>query len=339
VTATAVAATSLLATGGSLSPASADVPDKVAWWNLSGAPSPTTPAGGLRVSVASQQTIAFGAVAYRLPTDGTATLELSVAQMSGSSSEMLNAIVACPTKDDSWKPGDDQDASTGPAWDCSAHHFNGHLDSTGATLTFLVDGAADQPDGELSLAIVPVHSTSLPAVGTDPGTGLDVTPPFFIDFNKPSSSSFTQTGGSSAAAPPPPPTPAPASSTGSGTAAPPSGASINVPPATTTNPGQSPVIAPAQPAAQTPATTPAAATAPADSGNDWKHNLLLLLVIALVAAWLYGRTAPERAPRSLVPARTEAGRSEPAPATVVVGVPRGLGRFAKPRAERARPLV
>src|SRR3954452_3804603 len=98
----------LLTTAGPLviatwpSAASADPAVRTGWWNtMSGggqsAPEPTTPAGGLHVAVAPGEMLAFGAVLYDLPQDATATLEL---KLSGQGTPVL---VACPTKDSSWK--------------------------------------------------------------------------------------------------------------------------------------------------------------------------------------------------------------------------------------------
>jgi hypothetical protein len=282
--------------------------------------------------------------------------------MTGSSSATLDNVEACPTKDDSWKAGDNQDAATAPAYDCTSRHFVGRLSSDSKTMTFLLDGAADIGDGVLSLAIVAVHTTGVPAVGTDPGTGTDLTAPFVVDFDKPSSSSFTQTGGSSSSSsgqPPPPPPPAPptttagaSSSGGTGTSgstpALPAAGSVNVP--TSTDTGQQPVVAGQQsPTGQT-GLAPQAAVRPASTTGDTKRNLLLVLLILLGFAVLYTQNQVPRAPRSLTRTRRAgdgAGGSVADGAAVTampypVGIsptPRGLGRFAKHRTESARPLI
>jgi len=362
VTRLALAATSasigLVATGAVFSPASADEPVKVAWWNFAAAggqaaPAPDTNAGGLRVAVSSQQTLAFGAVQYNLPKDGSATLELAITAISSNANApVLNQILACPTKDASWKAGDDQDASTAPAFDCDSRHFVGHLSADQSTMTFQVDGSADITDGVLSLAIVPQHSTAIPYLGTDPGTNTDLTPPFVVNFDKPGSNSFQSdapsssdsSGSSSGSSTPPPPTSTGDTGAGGATVPPTTsgGGNITVPPATTTDPstGQTPVVAGQQPTSAGGATAPVAAVAPAAKDN--KHDLLLVMLVLLLFAILYSQNASQRAPRRLV------GVAAPAADGAVAALPvpypagaetRGLGRFAKPRNGAARPLI
>jgi hypothetical protein len=358
----AIAATSasigLVATGAVLSPASADAPVKVAWWNFAAAggqaaPAPDTNDGGMRVGASSQQTLAIGAVQYNLPKDGSATLELAITAISSNANApVLNAIVACPTKDASWKPGGDQDGGTAPGWDCEARQFVGHLSADQSTMTFQVDGSADLTDGVLSLAIVPQHSTAIPYVGTDPGTGTDLTAPFVVDFDKPGPNSFQSDAPSSSdssdspssSTPPPPPATGNTGSTGSsGATVPPAtstGGAINVPPATTTDPGTTPVVAGQQPASTGGGgTAPVAAVAPAAKDN--KHDLLLMLLVLLLFAILFTQNASQRAPRRLVGAVAPAADgTTPLPVAYPAGGDaRGLGRFAKPRSGAARPLI
>jgi len=364
VTRLALAATSasigLVATGAVLSPASADEPVKVAWWNFAAAggtaaPAPDTNAGGLRVAVSSQQTLAFGAVQYNLPKDGSATLELKVTAITtNANAPTLNAILACPTNDDSWKAGDDQDAATAPAFNCDRFHFVGRLSADQSTMTFQVDGSADLSDGVLSLAIVPQHSTAIPYINTDPGTGTDLTPPFAVDFDKPGASSFqsdtpssSDSSGSPSDAPPPPPT---TTDTGSGAGTVPpatsgGGGDISVPPATTTDPGagQSPVVAGQQPVTTGGGAAPAAAVAPVKSDNN-KHDLLLVLLVLLLFGILYSQNASQRAPRRIGAGAAAASGAAAEAATMPVPYPvgveaRGLGRFSKPRTGSARPLI
>src|SRR4051812_21136560 len=125
-------------------PANADAPVQTGWWNTvsgggSAAPSPTTPPGGLRVATAPGQTLAYSAVAYALPADATATLELKVA----GSPQGTPVIEACPTKDASWKAGDNQSSDGAPAYDCTLRSYVGSLSADNTTLTFLVDSSAE----------------------------------------------------------------------------------------------------------------------------------------------------------------------------------------------------
>ena len=253
------------------------------------------------------------------------------------------------------------DASGAPAFNCDVRHFVGHLSADQTTMTFLVDGSADVSDGVLSLAIVPQHSSEIPEAGTDPGTGTDLTPPFRIDFDKPGANEFTAedsggaadsgSGGTDSSSTTPPPTTTGSSSSGGGTTAPaaaPAAGSINVPPATGTDPaaGQSPVVAGQQPTSTTPAAgsgvAPAAAVAPAKSDNS-KHDLLLVLLVLILFGILYTQNGAQRAPRAAASAPRRAdgdATTLPVPYPPGFGVPgRGLGRFNKPRVGNARPLI
>src|SRR5436853_7398614 len=56
----------------------ADAPVQTGWWNTASgggqaAPDPATPPGGLHVSAASGQVLAYGAVLYAVPQGATAT--------------------------------------------------------------------------------------------------------------------------------------------------------------------------------------------------------------------------------------------------------------------------
>ncbi|HMC71891.1 MAG TPA: hypothetical protein VKJ07_22230, partial [Mycobacteriales bacterium] len=115
-----------------------------------------------------------------------------------------------------------------------------------------------------------------------------------------------------------------------------------VPPATTTDPGtgQTPVVAGSQPTSTGGATAPVAAVAPAAKDN--KHDLLLVMLVLLLFAILYSQNASQRAPRRLVGAvaPAAAGAAATLPVPYPAGVEsRGLGRFAKPRSNAARPLI
>jgi hypothetical protein len=364
---------------GSLTAANADQPVKVGWWNAASsggqaAPAPDVNAGGMKISVSGSQVLAFGAVAYNLPADGTATLELTVTNSSPEPSSApanpaslpdTNVIVACPTTDNNWSAGDSQDPSTAPKYDCTAHHYVGALSSDGKTMTFLIDGSADLTPGTLSLAILPDTTTAIYELGTDAPS--DVTPPYFIDFDKPSATAFTVTGGSSnvsTSAPPPPPPPVTSSAgapSTSGSVPPATGSTPpNLPSSTTTAPtqGQTPVVA-GNTAPQGNATAPMAATKSTNSTE--KNNLAWGLLLLLLAAVVVTSMNRQRAPRIIagpgatatattgappadaaaaVAAAAAAGQAGAAPAWMAaMFTPRGLGRFAKPRTTPARPLV
>lgn len=376
-----VATLGLVTAGTVLSPAAADPPTKVAWWTVGGGqanPTPDVNAGGMRVAVGPQAGIAsYGAVEYAIPSDTTGTLELAVTQSTPAPPNApgapvtftpLGNIEACPTKTDSWKSGDNQAIANAPAYDCSTFHFAGAISADGKTMTFLIDGAADQTPGALgtlSLAIVPVQTTSLYTVGTDAPT--DATPPYFVDFDKPSATSLTLD--TSSVAPPPAYNPPPApSGAGAGTTATTTTSGGTTAPAVTlpatgsvstdTTSGQSPVVAQAQQPAQNYA-APAAATTPTGLSQDRRDLLLVLLILVLFGILYTQNAAGGRVPRVLAGPRAApapypaesgaaagaAGAAAVAPAGAMAAAmapflpSRGLGRFAKPRSGPARPLI
>ncbi|HXA29723.1 MAG TPA: hypothetical protein VN193_13365 [Candidatus Angelobacter sp.] len=206
---------------GALTPtAYAQAPQRVGWWNAASAsgspagataaPSPATPPGGLRVAsgpttpagplLPSQvppnaQILAYGAVLYALPEGSSAALKLTIA----GSAQGTPQVVACPTTTTSWTAGDDQPASSEPAYDCATQHFAGTVSADATTITFQVKGQFETTPGLLSLAIVPdTTSTALPSGGA----------PFAVDFAAPDTGSFTPAptsdGGSSNESLPPP---------------------------------------------------------------------------------------------------------------------------------------
>jgi hypothetical protein len=365
----AVAATAstigLIATGTLLSPASADAPTKVGWWTKGGGqanPTPDVNAGGMRVAVAPQGGIlSYGAVEYSIPQDASGTLELAITQSTpmppqppGGAVTLapLGNVIACPTKTDSWKDGDNQDIANAPAYDCSTYRFVGAVSSDGKTMTFLIDGAAAQTPGTLSLAILPEQTTAIYTAGTDAGT--DSTPPYYVDFDKPAATSM-QVDSSSQVAPPPAYTPPPASSgsssgtttTGGTTPVPPAVSSVTLPSGTVstdTSAGQPPVVAGQQQQAQNYA-APAAATQAAGLSEN-RRDLLLVLLILLLFGILYTQNASGRTPRVLAGPGSApvAYPVDPATAASTAALAaflpsRGLGRFAKPRSGSARPLT
>ena len=355
--------------------AAADAPVQTGWWNTASgggqaAPAPTTPDGGLHVAVAPGQVLAFGAVLYTLPKDATATLELTITSAQGTP-----ALQACPTKDIGWKPGGDQAADAAPEYDCSVRSYTASLSADGKTATFLVDSSASVLPGTLSLAIVPVVTNEVPALGGD--TPVDTTQPFSVDIDKPSATSLMVTS----SAPPAPTTTgattggSTTSSTTTGTAgsgsssaagAPSGGGGATVPAlgggeTTTQNPadtGTAPVVAPSDTSAA-PNSAPVAAATPAKSDRAHNAALAMLLLIGIgIATMSNGQL--QRAPRVLGggrhAARHAAGHaavagagaagatavSPPDPATAAMMAPygvRGLGRFNKPRSTPPRPLI
>jgi hypothetical protein len=340
----------------------ADAPVQTAWFNAASgggqaAPDPVTPAGGLHVSVASGQILAFAAVQYALAEGSTATIEFKVSNLTATpvinptaptTSPAAN-IVACPISG-TWKAGDNQPMEAAPKYDCTRSVY-GNLSSDQTTLTFLADSSIEAVPGQLSLAIVPVVTDEIPGVGTP--APADTTQPFSLDLAKPDAGSLTIT---STTALPPPPAPVTGRTTGAaqgtGSAAG-SGAtsggtsSVNLPGSLTgdsssaADAGSSPVVAPQNP---TPAAAPAAVTTPAKS--DRAHNAALAMLL-LIGIGLAGMSSGQlqRAPRLLGGAGRHAAMATTAATTAVAAVPmtaygtRGLGRFAKPRTEAARPLT
>ena len=337
--------------------AQADPAVRTGWWNTASgggqsAPSPTTADGGLHVAVTPGQILAYGAVLYDLAQTDTATLELKY------SGQGTPVVVACPTKDASWKEGGNQPSSDAPAYDCSVHHYPGSVSADGTTITFLVDGSGETTPGQLSLAIVPFMTHDAPAgVGTE--LPVDSTTPFSIDVAKPDASSLIVSSmpsggsdGSSSGGQQQPPTvsnnpgTSGSTSTGSsgGTQVPPN-LTAGPPPATTTGAvdNTAPVVASsAQPQQPGGGLTPAAAGGPAL--NNTAHNAaLVLLVLVAMAVIGSGTSSMQRAPRLLGGASRHAAAAGAAPVPVAVaamplGV-RGLGRFARDRSQPPRPLV
>lgn len=336
----------------------ADAPMQTAWWQAvsaggQAAPDPATPEGGLHVSVASGQVLAYGAVLYSLTEGSTATLEFKVSNITATpvvnptspSTTPAADIVACPTKN-SWKAGDGQSMDNAPGYDCT-RSIPGNLSADQTTLTFLVDSSVEAVPGQLNLAIVPVVTDNIPGAGTP--APVDVTQPFSLDLAKPDATSLTVT--SSAALPPPPPVPdSGGTATGStavgssqantGTAGSSSGVSLpgslsGSQPTSGTDAGTAPVVAPSSPAI--PNAAPAAATNPAKSDRAHNAALAMLLLIGLgVIAMSSGQM--QRAPRLLGGAGRHA--AAPVPVMPMMGYGnRGLGRFAKPRTEAPRPLT
>jgi len=344
--------------------AAADAPVQTAWYNaLSGGgqavPDPATPAGGLHVSVASGQVLAFAAVQYALAEGATATIELKISNLTATpvinptspTTDPAAYVVACPISG-TWKAGDDQPMDAAPKYDCT-RSIPGNLSSDQTTLTFLADASIETLPGQLSLAIVPVVTDEIPGVGTP--APADTTQPFSLDVAKPDASSLIVTGTSALPPPPAPPKTATTGATSTATkgstasaGASSGSSSVNLPgsltsnsASTSTDAGTSPVVAPTN---QAPAAAPAAATS---STNDRAHNVALAMLL-LIGIGVVGMSSGQmqRAPRLLGgagrhTAMTTGAAAAATAAAVPVGVygNRGLGRFNKPRTEPARPLT
>lgn len=347
----AVAGAGLAAAAVTALPASADAPVQVGWWNAasgggSAAPDPATPPGGIHVSAAPGQILAFGAVLYSVSSGDSFTLTLQIAQTAGTGS-----VEACPTKTTNWKAGDDQPASDAPAYDCTTHYV-GLTSSDGKSVTFLVDqNAMASTPGQLSLAILPVQTDQLPVAGTD--TGYDTTQPYSLDIAKPDTSSLVISGGGSTqlpagaptpAGPPANPAPAPGGSSAgsslpaSGSVAMPVSGSTGTAPSSTDT-GAAPVVAP-----QTPASTNAIAPAAAKtSTNTTAHDAAIALLVLLAILVVGGGNATMRPSRHLGAHRGVPAQTPQTPAMAMAALPmfapRGLGRFAKPRSAPPRPLT
>jgi hypothetical protein len=272
------------------STASATAPQRVGWWNTvsangTAAPSPTTPAGGMRVAAGAlisgapvavpqgPQILAYGAVLYALPEGHDATLQLKIA----GTAQGTPQLAACPTADDGWAGGDDQPASAEPAYDCSAQHVAGTVSSDGTTVSFAIASPFEKTPGVVSLAIVPdPASTALP-------TGSS---PFAVDIQPPDAGSFTAKDTS------PEPTPASSdllppdlgSSAPVGAGAPLGLPALNAPPPESAPPATSP--APAQPSAPP---RPAARLGPVAAAPPSPLRLhLATALIAAVVVWSLG---------------------------------------------------
>lgn len=300
-------------------------PVRTGWWNtatVSGnaLPSATAP-HDLHVALGPAGTLAFAAVSYVGQAYPSAVLTLHVVP----NSEVGTPVVlACPTRDDSWSGGGDQPVEAAPGFDCAGRSVVGveGVDSTGAsTLSFLLDPSQQLAPGVTSLALVPSSGT-----------------PFSLDLAAPDPSSLTVDAAPAGSAPP---TVAPSTATGGG--------SIQTPAPAALIPGSAPVAPAIGPAPLAPVVVTTASPArpvvagPTASGvlprsghvSDTRGRrdaavLLLLVLAGLGYALVESRPVPPR----LLGGRARANEGLPPPA----GRDRGIGRFARPRAEPARRL-
>jgi len=311
----------------------ADAPTKTGWWNEASAngvalPQPTTGADNLHVQEGPSGPTAYAAVAYPLlGAVPSATLQLKVAPNSALGTP---DVLACPTKDATWKAGGNQPYAARPQYDC-ATGVPGIRAADGTTITFLLD-TRQQLSGSYSLALVPAPDAV----------------PFSVDFVKPDATSLAPDVD---AAPPAEPTTEPEPFT-----APPPGAGVSGPAPFGT--GSEVLTAPFQAAAPLPVVpsepVPMAAPAPvapnagqtggptavapplAPVSNRERYQagtLLALLAGALV--WACQQPAPER---RLIGGLSRTASAPPA-ALGVNERPRGIGRFATTRTAAARPLL
>jgi hypothetical protein len=307
----------LLSTAGA---AAADAPTKAGWWNaLSGGgaalPAPTTGADDLHVSQGPNGPAAYAALGYDVfgQTVTAATLELKV--VANSAVGTLD-LMACPTKDTSWKAGGDQPMDAAPQYDC-AKGVVGAASADLSTVTFFLDAPLSSTG--YSIAIVPSAGAL----------------PFSVDFAKPDAATLTLQVTAPEVAPAPAVQPAaPPPATGvTGTA--PHGA-VTAPVAPVV-PQQAPAVAPAVPAPQAAAApvpfTPAArSTGPVSNRDRYAAGTMLALLAGLLV-WAYQQ--PAATPRLIGGMARKA-----APSVVPVDVrPRGIGRFSTMRTAPARPLL
>ena len=336
--------------------AQADEPRRTGWWNAASAggvaaPS-TTSADDLHVGNGGTGPLAVAAVSYIGQPYTSATLTLHIVSNTAAGTP---AVIACPTKDDTWKAGGDQPLSDAPAYTCQGQSITGIVgkDTGGATLTFLLDASTQLTLGTTTLALVPVTGS---------------TTPFSLDIAKPGATSLVVDG---AQARPPgrrpstqPPTPttaspipaAPGSSSPSGPA--PAGlsagsglsgaVSLSQPPD-----GVAPALAPPLPSAAGPSLAPQVAGAGAQVGastpvalhaadraaglsTDRERGIALVLLVALVGGlgYLLGN-------KQTPPLRLLGGRARAAGIVDDGGAvrPGGIGRFSKPRTAAARRLL
>lgn len=348
------AATAALTCGGVLLSATAAVavePDRTGWWNRLSAgglvvPQPTAQPGDLRVAAGPTGPSAYAAVLYTVPDATAATLDLTVRSAFGSPE-----IVACPTVTSDFEEGGNQPFDKAPEFDCARSQAFGSPSEDGKTLIFDLDESSQIEPGVWSLAIVPAP---------DSAGGV-----FSVDFRQPEPDAFVVT--STAEAEPAAPSASGTTSTdgdtgssgGSGEAFLPGG--FDAPPDLGgTGAVDAPLLAGEMPAASTESTGPAPAVAggagpvarplllarPAAVGDDLGagRRLLGLLVLAGGSAAVGYAAGQQRSGPRLLGGRARAGYAPATAAAVGPTVPspterpRGIGRFAKERAEAPRRL-
>jgi len=276
-----------------------------------GAPVPT---GGKVGGSTVGNTLAFAEVEYTVPLqtggqtiDPTSIRGLLTLTLDPQSSANVGSgdIVACPTTNNLWAAGDDQQASQAASYNCSSGQaVTGNYDAPSNTVTFDLSSTQElqEPSGPtniFSLAVVP---------------GASPTGAFTAVIQPPSSTSFAITGES------------PASNanqnlanTGAG-AAPPPITPVTAPPASGFQQESSGLAgnsgaALVSPVTPTPATTPTTATAPstvalgapaatsAVSGlsSGYQRTIAVILLLALGTGLWMAASLQRHVPRSLRP--------------------------------------
>lgn len=313
-------------------PAGAEAPAKTGWWNAAAAgglvlPQPTTGGDDLHVGQGPGRPSALAAVSYPLPTTDLAGATLTLTVVPRSAVGTVD-VLACPTRDDSWKAGGNQPISAAPPYDC-ARGLAGIRSGDGGSVTFLLDAGQQLAGGGFSLAIVPASDAR----------------PFSVDFAKPDAASLQveeapappeDPSAAGGAAPPPfvpPPGDLAGGTGGFGAVTGPDTGAFVPPPA----PGPVPEPAPA-PAAAPPAAPPGFAApptrpaVPVSQRDRYQAGTLLAL---LTGAFVYACQQPSRERRRLGGLARTAGQAPPP----VDPRPRGIGRFAAVRTTAARPLL
>jgi hypothetical protein len=309
-------------------------PDQTGWWfvaqqlpkPLPALPSPATvPSGGLYVSYAAdgsstglavdvpvKGTVAYGAVHYTVTAGASGTLALDV---STGSNALTASLQACRTAG-SWTPVDAGSWYDQPGYE-SGGCQKGSVSSDGLKVTFGIPSEMTI-DGFLDLAIAPVAGAT----------------PFSVSFDPPRAGSLTAAGGGPATEP------APSGTAAVGGLRPGAGSTFAPSPSPSPSPSSSPSLtlpmstSPAEIAAApfvSPAPIGAAPASPlATRGPSGVHRAAALTLLgSLVVAWWW-LSEPGR---TFVFAAAADGRRHPGRRAEF-----GVGRFARPRRTRSRPL-
>lgn len=325
-------AAALTAVVSPVSPADADAPGVMGWWNRlqqSGTPitvpaPPGAPADGLFVAKDPVNELAIAAVALPGASGAGATLTIRLAEGGNGTP----TIAACPATK-AVTPAANGAWADAPTWDCIAVRADPLVSTDGRTLTFGLSSAYERPEG-LSVVLVPVGPAPFSAGIEKPGTDA------FTVGSRTGDESTTDT---TAAEPQPVafddlPFEADAfgPATGFESFAPTTPSfSPDAPPAVAAPPTTAaPRVNRPTPRVLRPATTPAVATTPA--GERVRRILAVALLAAIGAAAHQLAKRPPPAPR-LIGGLAGRGADGATPPTSATPPPRmgGIGRFARPR--------